>query len=64
MGKKSGLPKDWINCPENGCNLIASKFMALKTPLSRAYDGKIPEEKRYHPEEIFKRARKNGVSNL
>nr|CAH7716055.1 unnamed protein product [Callosobruchus chinensis] len=35
--------------------------MPLKTPLSEKYNGKLPIEARYPPEEIFRRAAHNKV---
>ncbi|VEN61731.1 unnamed protein product, partial [Callosobruchus maculatus] len=55
------IPDGWLDCPANGKYLIEGKFMPLKTPLSERYNGRLPIEARYPPEEIFRRAAHNKV---
>lgn len=58
--KKNKLPDGWFNCPKYG-ELIQNKFMALKTPLSKNFDTKLPPEKRFYPQDIFNVAKSKGV---
>lgn len=58
------LPKGWVGCPKNANHLVVSKFMPLKTPLCTRFDKKIPPNDFFYPEEIFSKAKRNGVSSL
>lgn len=55
------VPKGWVDCPKNADKLIASKFMAIKTPLDSRYINKLRPGQYFPPEVIFSKARRNNV---
>lgn len=63
MGKNK-IPSGWVSCPKNANHLVVSKFMPLKTPLCARYNHQLPPTNLFHPEEIFAKAKRNGVSKV
>ncbi|ERE67092.1 mRNA-capping enzyme [Cricetulus griseus] len=44
----SNIPPRWLNCPRRG-QLVAGRFLPLKTMLGPRYDSQVAEENRFHP---------------
>nr|XP_060608996.1 mRNA-capping enzyme [Anolis sagrei ordinatus] len=42
------IPPRWLNCPRRG-QLVAGRFLPLKTMLGPKYDDQVAEESRFHP---------------
>ncbi|XP_006900251.1 PREDICTED: mRNA-capping enzyme-like [Elephantulus edwardii] len=42
------IPPRWLNCPRRG-QLVAGKFLPLKTMLGPRYDSQVAEENQFHP---------------
>lgn len=47
------VPDRWLLCPRKANALLASKFLAFKTPLDKRYDPQIPAEHRFYPVMLF-----------
>lgn len=47
------IPKRWLHCPQRSDELIADKFIALKTPLSDKFDDQVGDECSFYPNMIF-----------
>ncbi|XP_072396689.1 mRNA-capping enzyme [Diabrotica undecimpunctata] len=55
------VPPRWLYCPRKSENLIADKFMALKTPLSSDFDDQVPPECRFDPKMVFDIAKSKKI---
>ncbi|XP_032829539.2 mRNA-capping enzyme [Petromyzon marinus] len=44
----NSIPPRWLHCPRRG-QLVAERFLPLKTMLSTRYDDQVPEECRFNP---------------
>lgn len=51
------IPKRWLHCPSRSDNLIADRFLALKTPLSEKFDDQVGDEFSFYPSMIFELAK-------
>ncbi|KAH8403493.1 hypothetical protein KR215_001335 [Drosophila sulfurigaster] len=47
------LPNRWLYCPRKSDTLISERFIAFKTPLSQAFQDKMPIECTFRPEMVF-----------
>ncbi|XP_030382196.1 mRNA-capping enzyme [Scaptodrosophila lebanonensis] len=47
------LPNRWLYCPRKSDSIIAERFLAFKTPLSKAFQDKMPIECTFLPEMLF-----------
>ncbi|CAH0726426.1 unnamed protein product, partial [Brenthis ino] len=47
------IPNRWLKCPRKADQLIAGQFLAFKTPLSSAFNEKVPECNRFTPKMLF-----------
>lgn len=47
-----GPPPRWLKCPRKG-QIIAGKFIPMKTPLCSSYDRQVPEAYRFPPGQLF-----------
>lgn len=47
------LPNRWLKCPRKADQLIIGQFLAFKTPLSSAFNEKVPEGNRFTPKMLF-----------
>lgn len=56
------LPDRWLLCPRKSNGLIASKFLAFKTPLNSQFDSKVPEQYRFPPSMLLESTKHNGVN--
>lgn len=56
------VPNRWLHCPRKAADVIIGKFIAFKTPLSRAFDDKVPPECRFPPSMLFDLCRAKKVS--
>ena len=56
------VPDRWLNCPRKSKTLIASKFLAFKTPLSSQFDSQVPEEHRFTPNMLFESTKRYKVT--
>ncbi|XP_004536441.1 mRNA-capping enzyme [Ceratitis capitata] len=52
-GGPGPIPNRWLHCPRKSEVIIAERFLAFKTPLSRAFDDQMPQECLFPPEMIF-----------
>lgn len=47
------IPPRWLNCPRKSNSLVASRFLAFKTPLDDRYNEQVPMEHRFSPAMLF-----------
>ncbi|KAH8416367.1 hypothetical protein KR222_000734 [Zaprionus bogoriensis] len=47
------LPNRWLYCPRKSDKIIAERFLAFKTPLSKSFQDKMPIECTFRPEMLF-----------
>ncbi|KAI5694432.1 hypothetical protein M8J76_014514 [Diaphorina citri] len=43
------VPSRWMNCPRKALDLVADKFLAFKTPLSKKFNDQVPPQCRFTP---------------
>lgn len=64
-GHSSGpIPNRWLHCPRKAADVIVSKFIAFKTPLSNLFDDVVPPECRFPPSMLFELCKAKKVSLL
>jgi mRNA-capping enzyme len=51
--KCRNIPLQWLQYPRKANRLILNKFLAFKTPLSSAYNNRIPEQDRFSEYTLF-----------
>lgn len=53
MSDPGPIPSRWLRCPRKSEELIAGKFLALKTPLDQRYDSQVPPQFLFYPSMLF-----------
>lgn len=59
-GDPGPVPPRWLNCPRKSSELIAGKFLALKTPLDQRYDPQLEPQFRFSPQMLFQVGKLSG----
>jgi hypothetical protein len=57
------IPQRWLRCPRKSAELVAGKFLALKTPLDGKFDGKVEPQFRFPPSMVFNSMKSYKVSS-
>lgn len=56
------IPSRWLKCPRKAIGLVATKFLAFKTPLGHQFNEKVPEQFRFTPTMLFMYMKSSKVS--
>lgn len=56
------IPDRWLNCPRLSSSVIASKFLAFKTPLNVRFNPQIQPQHRFQPDMVFDYMKADKVS--